>query len=78
MLTVGERLLLVLPRPNSRELGNELVRSSDEAVLGLESSSTPGTGPGSVLEAPFRALQPGTSVVTVSGLLGFRLVVEVQ
>ncbi len=77
-LTVGERLLVVLPRPDARELGDEQVRSSDESVLQLEAGATPGPGVSSVLEVPFRGLRPGTSVVTVSGLLGYRLVVQVR
>lgn len=76
VLTVGQRLLLVLPRPNGRELGDEIVQSSNESVLELQ--VTGAGAPAADLEEPFRAIQPGTSLVTVSGELGYRLLVEVQ
>lgn len=77
VLKVGQKLLLTLPRPNSRELGNEIVRSSDEAVLLLESDTQPAGRLPAVLEAPFQALRPGRSMVTVGGQVGYQLLVEV-
>ena len=74
-LRQGETLSLTLPRAGDRELDSSMVRSSDSAVLALEPLAA--GRPGGILVIDFRALRPGTAVVTVGGPLSFRMVVEV-
>lgn len=78
VLKVGQKLLVTLPRSNERELGDELVRSSDQSVLQLENQGGSGGSLPSVLQAPFLALRPGRSTVSVSGQADYRLLVEVE
>lgn len=52
-----------------------MVRSSDSAVLEVEPVAA--GRPGRILVIRFRAMRPGRSVLTATGPLFFRMVVEV-
>ena len=74
-LRQGETLSLTLPRAGARELDSLMVRSSDSAVLAVEPVAA--GRPGEIVVIDFRAVRPGTSVVTATGPLVFRMVVDV-
>ena len=78
IVAVGEDLVVTVPNPSERELGDEMVRSSVQSVLRLLSADESLGSSRAVLRVPFRALRVGSVVITATGSVHLAVQVKVE
>ncbi len=63
----GDTVVLTLPNPSTRELAQEIVTDSNEAVLRQLKMDVALPQIGDLVNARFQAMEPGTAVLTTEG-----------